>query len=588
MCGISAYYGDNNCEEILLSFLEKLEYRGYDSSGIAVKSKNKIYLTKDACKISELKNLIKENHKGIGIAHTRWATHGKPNKVNAHPHYSNNKQWYVVHNGIIENYIELKKELENNGVILKSETDSEIIPNLLEQANVTTINQFINCISKLTGSYAICAINKNQDELYLARYKSPLYVAQTENGIYVSSDPICFAEISSVYYTLQNNEFCRIFDNKLQFYNSKCELITKPYDILNSKYSTSNKEIYSSFMEKEINEIPKVLTNIINEYIEYNYFKNITEGITNASRIVIIGCGTAYHSGLIGAKYLENALNIPVDTTLASEFLCSNPIITPETIYIFVSQSGETADTLSCLNLVKSKCMSTIAITNVVYSTLAKNVDAVLPVFAGPEIAVASTKAYNAQLLVFKLLSIYLNKNSLPRNLLNNLKTTIKKIDIKNMYYFDQLQSIVTDYNKVFILGKYTDYYTAMEASLKLREITYHNITALASGELKHGTLALVDNNTTCFVISTNKETLSKNLNAISEIKARGGKVVLITNQIIENSHFDFVINLPNTFDSIIDIVSIIPFQLLSLEKCFFNGYNPDKPRNLAKSVTVE
>lgn len=588
MCGISAYCGNSNCEEILLSFLEKLEYRGYDSAGIAVKNSNQILLTKDACKIAELKQKVTTKTKGIGIAHTRWATHGKATKANAHPHYSNNKIWYVVHNGIIENYEELKKDLINKGVAFNSETDSEVIPNMLEVENVDNISSFIKCISKLNGSYAICAISKNLNELYLARYKSSLYITKADTGIYVSSDPICFAGISDIYYTLQNNEFCQVCDNNILFYNNKCKQISKTYDVLNSKYTNSNKDIYSSFMEKEINEIPKVLNNIVNEYIEYNYFKNIKYNIFDAKRIVIIGCGTAYHSGLIGATYLEKSLNIPVEVKLASEFLCSNPIINKDTAYIFVSQSGETADTLSALNLVKDKCLTTIAITNVVYSTLAKNVDAILPVFAGPEIAVASTKAYNAQLLIFYILGIYLQKNNLPRNILNKLKTIVKKIDIKNMYYYNKLKNIIPTFDSIFILGKHTDYYTAMEASLKLREITYHNISALPSGELKHGTLALVDNNTTCIIIATNKNTLNKNLNAIHEIKARGGKVIIVTNQNVDKNGFDFVIELPSELNDIIDIVSVIPFQLLALEKCFDNGYNPDKPRNLAKSVTVE
>lgn len=586
MCGISAYYGNKNCEDILISFLEKLEYRGYDSAGIAVKSKNEIYLTKDY-KITDLKQNITKYHHGMGIGHTRWATHGSACKENAHPHYSNNKDWYVVHNGIIENYIPLKQNLKEQGFSFYSETDSEVIPNLLEHNNVNNIHGFIDSISKLTGSYAICAISKFLDEMYLARYKSPLYIANVNTETYVASDPICFDGISETYYSLGNNEFSVVSNTGIKFYNINHNEIHKEVETLNSKYTHTNKDIYSSFMEKEINEIPKVLNNILDEYLEFNYLKNLPHNISDAKSITIIGCGTAYHSGLIGSTYLKDALGIPINVELASEFLCSNPIINSNSIYIFVSQSGETADTLSALNMVKNKCMSTIAITNVVYSTLARSVDVVLPVFAGPEIAVASTKAYSAQLLIFYLFATHLKFDGLSKYNIKKIKAEFTKLGISKLYYFHDLKNIMT--NSIFILGKYTDYYTAMEASLKLREITYNNVSALPSGELKHGTLALISNGTTCFCIATKKRTLDKNLNAIHEIKAREGKVILITNQNIENINmFDYIIKLPNIKEEMIDIISAIPFQLLALEICNNYGIDPDKPRNLAKSVTVE
>lgn len=589
MCGISAYYGNENVEDVLLSFLEKLEYRGYDSSGIAVKNNNEIYLTKDTYKISELKKNIISSHSGMGIGHTRWATHGKATKENAHPHHSQKKDWYVVHNGIIENYVDIKNMLKGEGIRFYGDTDSEVIPNLLAYKNVSDIHSFIDTISLLEGSYAICAISQNLDEMYLARHLSPLYVASTESGTYVSSDPICFTGISETYYSLENNEYAIVSDNKVVFYNNKHEIIFKKHSNLNSKYINTSKETYSSFMEKEINEIPKVLGNILKEYMDYNYLKNIPQDIYGIDNMVIIGCGTAYHSGLIGATYLKDVLHIPVDVVLASEFLVSNPIIKENSMYIFVSQSGETADTLQALNMVKGRCKSTIAITNVVYSTLSKNVDIVLPVFAGPEIAVASTKAYSAQLLIFYLFSRYLDNNTLSIYYLNKLKSKLNKVDISSMYHYYTLKNIIPTFDSIFILGKYTDYYTAMEASLKLREITYHNVSALPSGELKHGTLALVTENTTCIIVATNSDTLIKNLNSIHEIKARGGKIIVVTQlDIVDTTNIDYIIRLPNIDEDMIDIISAIPFQLLALEKCLDLGYDPDKPRNLAKSVTVE
>lgn len=593
MCGIAGFYGHKICEDVLINFLEKLEYRGYDSSGIAIKQNNKINLIKNTFKINELKeNVTTKTENAIGIAHTRWATHGKVNKENAHPHYSQNKVWYAVHNGIIENYMELKKDLLKNKVKFYSQTDSEIIPQLLEYQKVNDIHSFINTINQLKGSYAICAVNNFQNSMYLAKNKSPLYIAKQNDEYYIASDPICFVDITNEYYTLNDNEYCVVFDNKLKFFNNKHKFINKKTNKLNSKYMKCTKENYSTFMEKEINEIPKVFENIIEEYKHNNYFEHINKNFLSAKRLVIIGCGTAYHSGLIGAKWLEKTLNIPTQTELASEFISNEPIINKDTIYIFVSQSGETADTLNALNLVNGKCKTTIAITNVTYSRIAQIVDIVLPVFAGPEIAVASTKAYNAQLLIFYMLCEYLKSFKLSLNFFNKTLKELNKIDISNMYHFNNLSKIIPNYNSMFILGKYTDYYTSLEASLKIREITYSNCSALATGELKHGTLALVSNDTTCIIISTHKKLHSKTISAINEIKARNGKIVLVTCDIqsFDNCKLiDYFIPIPNLDnENLNDIVSVIPFQLFALQLSLSKNIDPDKPRNLAKSVTVE
>lgn len=592
MCGIAGFYGHQVCEDILINFLEKLEYRGYDSSGIAVKNKNNINLVKGTYKINELKEVVKtKTTNSCGIAHTRWATHGKANKDNSHPHYSANKVWFAVHNGIIENYASLKNKLINCNIKFSSETDSEVIPQLLEYNNVKNIYEFIDTINMLKGAYAICAFNNFDNSLYLAKYKNPLYIAEFNNEFFIASDPICFNEITTKYYTLNDNEFCIVSDNKLCFYNNKHKKINKKQNVLNSKYLKCSKENYSTFMEKEINEIPKVLKNILTEYKKNNYFEHITSDFLDVKRVVIIGCGTAYHSGLIGAKYLESVLNIPISVELASEFLCGNPIINNSTSYIFVSQSGETADTINALNLVKNKCKNTIAITNVTYSTIAQNVDIVLPVFAGPEIAVASTKAYNAQLLVFYLFSEYLKNFKLETKFFNKIKREIKKINIATFYHFDKLTKIISNFDSLFILGKFKDYFTALEASLKIREITYSNCSALPCGELKHGTLALVSNKTTCIIISTNRLLHSKTISAINEIKARLGKIVLVTNSVEsfkDCSLIDYLIELPNVDENLIDLVSVIPFQLFALQLSLTKKINPDKPRNLAKSVTVE
>lgn len=592
MCGIAGYYGKNICEDILLNFLSKLEYRGYDSSGIAIKKNNKINIIKNSIKVNELKQQVHTKTKdAIGIAHTRWATHGNVTKENAHPVSSENGVWHLVHNGIIENYLELKQELSLSNVTFKGETDSEVVAQLLEYENVNNINDFIATISKLKGSFAICAFNNFDNTLYLAKNKSPLYIATKNSDYYIASDPVCFAEITNEYYSLNDNEYCIVFDNNLCFYNNKCNIISKKLNYLNFKYTKTSKENYSTFMEKEINEIPKVLKNIINEYGKYNYFKPLNNVFKDVKNITIIGCGTAYHSGLIGATYLQNTLNVNAYSTIASEFICSNPIVDKNNVYIFVSQSGETADTLNALNMVKHKCKTTIAITNVTYSTLAKSCDIVLPVFAGPEIAVASTKAYNAQLFIFYLLSIYLKRNNLPKSLFKKLLKDFECLNINELYYFKNLESLIANCDNLFLLGKHDDYFTAMEASLKIREITYTNCASLPSGELKHGTLALVSKDTLCFVISTNNNLHSKNTSSINEIKSRGGKVVLVTNNVKafnDSKCIDYIIELPNIDSQLVSIVSVIPFQLIALQYSLFKGINPDQPRNLAKSVTVE
>ena len=592
MCGIAGYYGKEICENILLDFLNKLEYRGYDSSGIAIKKDNQINITKNNKKVDELKKEITSKTKNaIGIAHTRWATHGKASKENAHPVYSQNNAWTLVHNGIIENYLEIKNKLLENNVNFFGETDSEVVAQLLEYENVNNINDFINTISKLKGSFAICAFNNFDNTLYLAKNKSPLYIATKNNNYYISSDPICFTDITNEYYSLNDNEFCIVCDNNLLFYNNNNDIINKKTGKLNLKYSKTNRLNYSTFMEKEINEIPNVLKNILTEYSKYNYFKPIYNTFNNIKNIVIVGCGTAYHSGLIGAIYLQNTLKITTSTVIASEFICSNPIINKDSVFIFVSQSGETADTLNALNMVKNKCKTTIAITNVTYSTLAKNCNIVFPVFAGPEIAVASTKAYVAQLLVFYLLSVYLKRKNLPRGLFTKLLKIFDELNIKNLYHFKNLQTLISKCDNIFLLGKYKDYFTSMEASLKIREITYTNCAALPCGELKHGTLALVSNNTLCFVISTDNNLHTKNISAINEIKSRGGNIVLVSNNVKQFDCFnciDYTIELPNIDSKLIDIVSVIPFQLIALEYSLYKNINPDQPRNLAKSVTVE
>lgn len=599
MCGIVGYIGHINTGTRLINLLKNLEYRGYDSSGVAVQTDDDIKITKAEGKIANLEKIIKPDNAFTGIAHTRWATHGKPTTINAHPHHSFNKDWVVVHNGIIENFEVLKKNIENTSNIkFISETDTEVIPQLLEfcmQENFSPIDTLIDVCNMLKGSYAIACLNKNlNNHLLLAKKKSPLYVASNGDEIFVASDPICFNNKVTQYYMLEEDEFCDASKDGIYFYNNKHEKIAKNLVDMDEIDELIGKQDYPHFMLKEINEIPSVLRRIVKIYRDSDaMLKFDKDMISRYNKIVLIGCGTAYHVALMGAKYIEKYARIDARAFIASEFRYTNPLIDEKTLCIFVSQSGETADTIAAEELARSKGATTIALTNVLYSTLAKKVDIVLPVCAGHEIAVASTKAYNAQVAIMYMFSrqLYnvLNSDNFDYlTQLENLAKTITLPDEKNLICIaeDLLNETMS-----FFIGRDLDYITSEEASLKLKEITYINSSAYPSGELKHGFLALIEKGTPLFVIATEKDLLDKTLNGAHEAYARGAKVILVTQLDIEAEKSKFVnniIKLPQYEEDLLPIVSIIIFQLISYYVSVLKGNNPDQPRNLAKSVTVE
>ncbi|MBQ7880273.1 MAG: glutamine--fructose-6-phosphate transaminase (isomerizing) [Clostridia bacterium] len=599
MCGIIGYIGNKSAEIESVNLLKNLEYRGYDSAGVAVILDGEIKVTKAEGKIANLEQLIVSTGANIGIAHTRWATHGKPTEVNAHPHISDNNEWAVVHNGIIENFEMLKQEIEtNSGVKFASETDTEVIPQMLEYLSTShqsTISTFIHACNRLKGVFAIACINKNiPDTLFLAKRKSPLYVAINNDEIFVASDPICFVDKANEYYTLEDDEFCKVSLNCVEFYDINGNNIAKSTIDMKDFEQFKGKEQYPHFMLKEINETPTVLNRIMKTYRDSLGFGKITkEVMQDINKIVIVGCGTAYHAGLMGAKYIEKFVRIECNIYIASEFIYSNPIIDKRTLCIFVSQSGETADTLSAQELAKSKGALTVGLTNVLYSVLAKKVDIVLPVCAGPEIAVASTKAYTAQITILYMLARYLQNIKF-----NSLFDYIAQIDtLANLFTLPNLQPIqdlskeLVNQKSSFFIGKGFDYVSAEEASLKLKEITYINSSAHPAGELKHGFLALIEDGSYLFVIATDEALLDKTLNSAHEAFARGAKVVLITQLDVDTSKTNFVYKVlqqPKFDDELMPIVSIITFQLLSYYTSVAKGINPDQPRNLAKSVTVE
>ncbi len=597
MCGIVGYIGKNSVEDNLLSALKLLEYRGYDSAGIAVKGGDgKIVETKAVGKIESLENCLKKVDGAIlGIGHTRWATHGKATKNNAHPHSAKNGRWHIVHNGIIENYAELKADLVENGTEFSSQTDSEVVAWLLErESKQDNIIALVNVCRKLTGSWALACIEETSNSIYLAKNKSPLYVALGEKGAHIASDPICFNGLASSYYSLNDGEFAVVELDFVRFYNNKGEEIDKQSIKLESFECGTGKGGFDHYMIKEINETPKALARLCEVYKEATVLNNLSvETLKNINRIKIVACGTAYHSGLIGAMKLEKALKIEASCYVASEFRYSNPIITDKTLCIFVSQSGETADTLAGLELAKQCGAVTIAITNVAYSTIAKKADYVLPICAGPEIAVASTKAYVCQLAVFYCLAEFLKNKLLGVNadFVANLEKFKDDLVVNNDE--EQIKEIAnkfTSLDKVFFIGRGEDAVTADEASLKLKEITYINSNSYPSGELKHGFLALIEEGTPVVVICTRKELLEKTLNGANEAAARGGRIILVTpfDVEVDNYKIDYTIKLNTDNEDLLSLESVIPMQLLAYYTSINRGLDPDKPRNLAKSVTVE
>lgn len=596
MCGIVGYIGKNNIKKQLLNSLKLLEYRGYDSSGVAVLQNENMEVIKSEGKIENLEKLLTNSYGfGVGVGHTRWATHGKPTSINAHPHISPNKQWAVVHNGIIENYAELKQNLLTKNEFA-SQTDTEVIAHLLEQNfSGNSLNTLIKTCETLNGSFALAVANKAEsDTLYLAKRKSPLYIAQNGEEIFVASDPICFATKATRYFVLNDNEFCKARVDNIKFYNKIGKAIEKEEVCLTQMEESVGKQNYSHFMLKEIEEVPSVLKRIVKTYTDTNVFKKIPQTIIkNINKVIFVGCGTAYHASLLGASFVEGIAKIDARSYVASEFRYMDPIINSKTLAVFVSQSGETADTLEALNLAKNKGAITVALTNVLYSTIAKSADYVMPVCAGPEIAVASTKAYTAQITILNMFAKFLsnNLNFTSYNYLSEIEYLANHIKMPSINELEKVSNELNLEKMCFFIGRGLDSVTSEEASLKLKEITYINSQSYPAGELKHGFLALVEEGTFVFVIATQKYLLDKTLNAAHEARARGAKLVVATQlELPENCKEDIfeVLPLQNFAEDLMPIASIGAFQLLSYLTSIKRGIDPDKPRNLAKSVTVE
>lgn len=613
MCGIIGYIGHQKASPILINGLLRLEYRGYDSAGISTIEKNGLSVMKDKGRVKNLYNLdgIDSLEGTIGIAHTRWATHGKPSKENAHPHLDNSNSFAVVHNGIIENYNDLKKLLLDNGYTFHSQTDTEIIPNLIhyyyskdkKNDDKKVLRAVQKACKSFKGSYALQVISKYMpDNMIVIRKDSPLVIGKGNGENYISSDIPAILSFTKDFYLLNDNEFALITKDMINFYDMNLTPHNKEVKNIEWDASAAEKDGYEDYMLKEIFEQPTAIRETIGsrlklgENCSFDDIEISKEYLKSINKIFIVACGTAMHAGLMGKSIIEKLCRIPVEVDIASEFRYRNPIIDEKTLCIFVSQSGETADTLAALRLSKSHGARTLAISNVIGSTITREADYTIYTHAGPEIAVASTKAYTSQVCLIAMLGIYFAEllGSYSKDELEKLKADILDLPSKIEAVLDNCEEIKTFASKVytqkdmFFLGRGTDYNVALEGSLKLKEISYIHSEAYAAGELKHGPIALIENGVTVIGIITNKELVEKTISNMQEVITRGAKTLIITNQILPNNNFGYVINIPETNELISPILSVIPLQLLSYYISKNKGLDVDKPRNLAKSVTVE
>lgn len=605
MCGIVGYIGNQKATPILLNGLSKLEYRGYDSAGIAVLDNNKILVTKDKGRVKNLEDLLQNNilKSTIGIAHTRWATHGKPSKINSHPHLDNSGKFSIVHNGIIENYEDLKKFLMDNEYKFISDTDTEVIPNLIHyyyQSNDLLKAIALAC-NDLKGSFAIEVLCDDfPDRIIVAKKDSPLVIGVSENGNYVASDIPAILSYTKEFYLLNDYEIAEIYSNEIHFYDFALKQISKNLETISWDASDIEKNGYEDFMLKEIHEQPKSIRETIGfkldkEKIELEHLSFTKDFLTSINKIVIVACGTAMHAGLAVKSTFENLCKVPVEVDVASEFRYRNPLVDAKTLAIFISQSGETADTISALKLAKEKGATTLALSNVIGSSITREADHYIYTHAGPEIAVASTKAYTAQVTLLNILALYFAEilESIDTKLIQEFKKDLlnlpSKVDtiLKNTNDIIKISKDIYLKNDVFFLGRGLDYPVAMEGSLKLKEISYIHSESYAAGELKHGPIALIDQGFPVIGLISDKNLAPKTISNIQEVVSRGAKTIIITNHNL-NKDFDYVIQIPETNKYLTPILSVIPLQLLAYYISKEKGLDVDKPRNLAKSVTVE
>ena len=597
MCGIVGYIGNKNATEILINGLNKLEYRGYDSAGISVLCGNEIKVCKKKGRLSNLVELLEKRplDATLGIGHTRWATHGMPSSINSHPHTSMNGNISVVHNGIIENYEELRSELIDKGYRFASETDTEVIPHLIDLYYEGDIFCAVKkAVSRLLGSYALGIICSDfPDTLIAVRKDSPLIIGNGEGENFIASDIPAILSYTRDVYFLEDNELALITSDAVSFSDIDGNAIKKEIHRVTFSESAAQKGGYDHFMLKEIHEQPKAIEDTLRGRLADDLTLTIDElsesVIKGINKIYIVACGTAYHAGLVGKTAIEQLAKIPVSVELASEFRYNNPLIDEDTLVIAVSQSGETADTLAGVRLAKSMGAHIFAITNVVGSTLSRDADSTFYTYAGPEISVASTKAYTTQLVALYLFGIHFAE---CKGVKSKKELDIVKRELRDMSEekIKKISKKICNETDLYYLGRGLDYAVAMEGSLKLKEISYIHSEAFAGGELKHGPIALIEDNTVVISISTNKDLCVKMDSNIKEIVTRGAYSVAFVNEDTKEAHksCDEVIVMPSESSLLSPIASVVPLQLLAYYVAKNKGLDIDKPRNLAKSVTVE
>ncbi|HTG70359.1 MAG TPA: glutamine--fructose-6-phosphate transaminase (isomerizing) [Candidatus Udaeobacter sp.] len=610
MCGIVGYIGKRDSQDILLDGLKKLEYRGYDSAGIAVFTKNGLEITKSKGRLANLEGLLREEplEGFVGIGHTRWATHGKPSDVNSHPHTDNTAKFSIVHNGIVENYLKLKEELVTKGHIFVSETDTEVISHLVaDEYNGDIVEAVQRAVKRMRGAFALGVLTEFEpDRLVAVRYASPLVIGVGEGENFIGSDIPAILEHTRNVYILNDGEMAILTRDSVEVMTTEGESISKEIFHVDWDLVTAEKAGFDHFMQKEIHEQPKAYRDTMmsritedGKSVQLKELGMTDEYIKSIRKVQIVACGTAYHAGLVGKSVIETLARIPVETDVASEYRYRGPIVTSDTLVIVVSQSGETADTLAALREAQRNGARVLAITNVVGSSVAREADHVLITWAGLEIAVASTKAYTSQLIAFYLFGLHLAATLGTKDAayieemiaaMHQLPAQVEQI----LAQADQLKKVavsISHHKHLFFIGRGVDYAVAQEGSLKLKEISYIHSEAYAAGELKHGTLALIEDGIPVIALVTQEELYEKSLSNIKEVKARGAHVLGIANEGSEDEvakSVDELFAIPKTLPILSPALSVVPLQLISYYASLALEHDVDKPRNLAKSVTVE
>ncbi len=608
MCGIVGYIGKSDGQKFVLNGLEKLEYRGYDSSGIVTVSDNRLHLTKKKGRLQVLRDELEQHplRGHLALGHTRWATHGAPSDVNAHPHTDEKGEFAIVHNGIIENYMELKHDLQEKGHHFLSDTDTEVIAHLLAEYDTGNLLDTVYEVKKhLQGAYALGIVSKNEpDTLIAVRKESPLIIGVGKEENFIASDIPAILEHTRDVYFIENGEVVVLTKDNVTIFDENRNLVTREVKHIDWDMSAATKAGYPHFMLKEIHEQPQAIRDTVKHRLQQDGTVSLgdvawtKELLQDIHKIYIVACGTAYNAGRVGKVALERLTGIPVETDLASEFRYRDPFVNEHTLLILVSQSGETADTLAALREGKRKGARIFSVTNVIGSSIARESDDVFYTWAGPEIAVASTKAYTTQLVAFYLIAMNmaLLLGKMERSEYDRLLTEIlalsDKIELmlKKESDIKQIADSIKDKNAVFYLGRNMDYNSALEGALKLKEISYIFTEAFAAGELKHGTIALIEEGTPVITIATQTALLDKTFSNMQEVKARGAHLIAFTRESATTicNEADVTVTIPECPDLLMPVVSIVPAQLLAYYTSVLKGNDVDKPRNLAKSVTVE